>query len=49
MLVALTALADAIDNLDCVVSIDSTIMRVHQHGANTRRGGDAVAGPDGEL
>ncbi|MGF0316475.1 IS5 family transposase [Nocardia fluminea] len=39
VLVALTALADATGNLDWVVSVDSTIVRVHQHGANTRRGG----------
>ncbi len=49
VLFALTALADATGNLDWVVSIDSTIVRVHQHGANTRRGVGAVAGPDGEL
>ncbi|MFG1774599.1 transposase [Nocardia salmonicida] len=49
VLVALTALADATGNLDWAVSIDSTIVRVHQHGANTRRRDGAVAGPDGEL
>ncbi|MFE3755611.1 IS5 family transposase [Nocardia tengchongensis] len=37
VLVALTALADATGNLDWVVSVDSSIMRVHQHGANTSR------------
>ncbi|MEV6220005.1 IS5 family transposase [Nocardia fluminea] len=37
VLVALTALADATGNLDWVVSVDSTVVRVHQHGANTRR------------
>lgn len=49
VLVALTALADATGNLDWVVSVDSSIMRVHQHGANVSRGGEASTGPDGEL
>ncbi|MFI6040917.1 IS5 family transposase [Nocardia sp. NPDC051321] len=44
VLVALTALADATGNLDWVVSVDSSIMRVHQHGANASRGDRAPAG-----
>ncbi|GAA5070091.1 hypothetical protein GCM10023318_61900 [Nocardia callitridis] len=49
VLVALTALADATGNLDWVVSVDSSIMRVHQHGANSARDREAAPGPDGEL
>lgn len=49
VLVALTAVADATGNLGWVVAVDSTIVRVYQHGANIGRGGGAVSGPDGEL
>ncbi|WP_433662552.1 IS5 family transposase [Nocardia sp. CA-128927] len=37
VLTALLTLADATANLDWVISIDSTIVRVHQHGANLTR------------
>src|SRR5262245_19793626 len=33
VLTALVALADSTGNLDWVMSVDSTIVRVHQHGA----------------
>ena len=39
---ALLALADATGDLDWVASVDSTIVRVHQHGAGARR--DSVSG-----
>ncbi|MET8878879.1 hypothetical protein [Nocardia sp. NPDC004604] len=42
VLTALLALADTTSDLDWVVSIDSTIVRVHQHGAGAAR--DSVAG-----
>jgi transposase len=42
VLTALLALADTTDDLDWVASIDSTIVRVHQHGAGARR--DSVSG-----
>ncbi|MFI2477053.1 IS5 family transposase [Nocardia xishanensis] len=37
VLTAMLTLADATENLDWVTSIDSTIVRVHQHGANLPR------------
>ncbi|WP_330230395.1 IS5 family transposase [Nocardia sp. NBC_00508] len=37
VLTAMLALADATGNLDWVTSIDSTIVRVHQHGASLPR------------
>ncbi len=37
ILAQLLAQADAAGQLDWQVSIDSTVARVHQHGANTRR------------
>lgn len=42
VLTALLALADSTGDLDWVASIDSTIVRVHQHGAGARR--DSVGG-----
>ncbi|MFD4431785.1 hypothetical protein [Nocardia sp. NPDC058497] len=49
MLIALTALEDVTGNPDWVVSVDSSTMRVHQHGANASRDGDEGVGPDGQL
>ena len=37
LLTELQVQADAAGELDCQVSIDSTIARVHQHGATARR------------
>ncbi len=37
VLTALVAMADAGGNLDWAVSVDSTVVRVHQHGANAAR------------
>ncbi|MCX4098510.1 IS5 family transposase [Nocardia sp. alder85J] len=37
VLIALAALADVSGDLDWVASIDTTIVRVHQHGANAAR------------
>lgn len=37
VLTAVQARSEAFGEVDWVVSIDSTITRVHQHGANTRR------------
>lgn len=37
VLIALLALADETGNLDWFTSIDSSVVRVHQHGANTAR------------
>ncbi|WP_280305489.1 hypothetical protein [Nocardia neocaledoniensis] len=37
MLVALTTLVGATGNLDWKVSVDSTIVRVHQRGARTAK------------
>ncbi|MEU7768071.1 transposase [Nocardia sp. NPDC049190] len=42
VLTALLALADTTGDLDWVASIDSTIVRVHQHGAGDRH--DSVSG-----
>jgi transposase len=42
VLTALLALADTTGDLDWVASIDSTIVRVHQHGAGARR--ESVSG-----
>jgi transposase len=42
VLTALLALADTTGDLDWVTSIDSTIVRVHQHGAGARA--DSVSG-----
>ena len=37
VMTALAAVADDGGNLDWAVSVDSTVVRVHQHGANTAR------------
>jgi len=37
VLIALAAMADAGGDLDWAVSVDSTVVRVHQHGANAAR------------
>lgn len=42
VLTALAAMADAGGDLDWAVSVDSTVVRVHQHGANAAR---ATGGP----
>lgn len=42
VMIALLALADTTGDLDWVTSVDSTIVRVHQHGAGAGR--DAVSG-----
>ncbi len=42
VLTALLALADTTGDLDWVASIDSTVVRVHQHGGGARR--DSVSG-----
>lgn len=42
MLQAAQARADAADDIDWLVSVDSTIVRAHQHAAGARKGG---AGP----
>ncbi len=42
VMIALLALADATGDLDWVAGVDSTVVRVHQHGAGARR--DAVSG-----
>ncbi|WP_433724420.1 hypothetical protein ACQP0C_27260 [Nocardia sp. CA-129566] len=42
VLTALVALADTTGDLDWITSIDSTIVRAHQHAAGARN--DAVTG-----
>jgi transposase len=42
LLTALQAQADATGDIDWKLSIDSSVMRVHQHGATARR---SVSGP----
>jgi transposase len=42
VLTAVQARADELGDVDWVASIDSTIARVHQHGANTRRTGGSI-------
>ncbi len=37
ILAQLQAEADAVGDIDWTVSVDSTIVRVHQHGATARR------------
>jgi transposase len=39
MLRAAQAKADAVGDIDWLVSVDSTIVRVHQHAAGARKGG----------
>ncbi|WP_434098623.1 IS5 family transposase [Streptomyces mirabilis] len=43
---ALLAQADAEEDLDWVVAVDSTIVRAHQHAAGARKKGAAVGEPD---
>ncbi len=53
ILTALQAHADAVDELDWTVSVDSSIHRVHQHGATAARAGDhpgdGAAGSEGRT
>ncbi len=53
ILTALQARADAAGELDWVVSVDSSISRVHQHGATAARTldrpGDGTTGPQGRA
>ncbi len=53
ILTALQAHADATGELDWTVSVDSSISRVHQHGATAarpgRRAGDGAARPQGRA
>ena len=48
MLRAAQARADAAGDIDWLVSVDSTVVRAHQHAAGARKGGSAArpsAGP----
>lgn len=49
ILVALAAMADDNSALDWVVSIDSTVVRAHQHAAGARRIDTALTGGTVEL
>jgi transposase len=53
ILTALQAQADAAGELDWVVSVDSSISRVHQHGATAARSlgrpGDGTVRPEGRA
>lgn len=42
MLQAAQALADANDDIDWLVSVDSTVVRAHQHAAGARKRGSAA-------
>ncbi|MFD9813313.1 hypothetical protein [Streptomyces sp. NPDC059080] len=42
MLKAAQAKADAVGDIDWLVSVDSTVVRVHQHAAGARKGGCAT-------
>jgi hypothetical protein len=46
MLKATQAQADATGDIDWLVSVDSTIVRAHQHAAGARKGGPAVPASD---
>lgn len=49
MLRAAQAKADAAGDIEWLVSVDSTVVRAHQHAAGARKGGSAVrpsAGPE---
>lgn len=49
MLRAAQAKADAAGDIEWLVSVDSTVVRAHQHAAGARKGGSATrpsAGPD---
>ncbi len=45
---ALVAQADADEDLNRVVSVDSTIVRAHQHAAGARKRGPLPTGPTGQ-
>jgi transposase len=47
MLRAAQAKADAAGAVDWMVSVDSTIVRAHQHAAGARKGGSAARNSDG--
>lgn len=47
MLRAAQAKADAAGAVDWMVSVDSTIVRAHQHAAGARKGGSAARGSGG--
>ncbi len=42
MLRAAQSRADAVGDIDWLVSVDSTIVRAHQHAAGARKGGSAA-------
>jgi transposase len=46
MLQAAQARADAHDDIDWLVSVDSTVVRAHQHAAGARKGGFATPASD---
>lgn len=46
MLQAAQARADAVGEVDWLVSIDSSIVRVHQHAAGARKGGSGAGHSD---
>ncbi|EMF27353.1 transposase [Streptomyces gancidicus BKS 13-15] len=46
MLRAAQAKADAAGDIDWLVSVDSTIVRAHQHAAGARKGGSATRPSD---
>jgi len=46
MLRAAQARADAVGDIDWLVSVDSTIVRAHQHAAGARKGGFAAPASD---
>lgn len=46
MLKAAQAQADATGDIDWLVSVDSTIVRAHQHAAGARKGGFAAPASD---
>lgn len=46
MLRAAQAHADAAGDIDWLVSVDSTIVRAHQHAAGARKGGSAAPASD---
>lgn len=47
MLQAAQARADAAGDIDWLVSVDSTVVRAHQHAAGARKGGSAAPDSDG--
>lgn len=46
MLRAAQARADAAGDIDWLVSVDSTVVRAHQHAAGARKGGSAAPASD---